>query len=138
MPVPQAQYVASSDIYPCRFITPDGAYKVKQAGVGDPIIGVSAEGTTMVAIDGMTNASCVYAARTGMPVRYYSIGTECNIESGAAFSANAYLTADADGKAVTATDGSDTNFGAQARQAATDSGQKIRCIVVPHGSQVPS
>ena len=138
MPIPQAQYVATGDILPCRFITDDGDFGAKQAGANANVIGISMEGTTMPAIDGMTNGSCIYAARTGQPVRYWGMGQIGGVTAATTFTAGTYLVADAEGKATPAVAGTSENIGAQALHACTQAGQKIRVLVLPHGAKAPA
>lgn len=137
----KTQYVAGGDIYPCRFIKEYAAgtqpFCVIQATENSRICGVSAEGTTVVAIKGVTDASCVFAATEGLPVSYFGEHDECLLEVGEAVAFGDYLISDADGKGVVAAD-SNTTIGAVALEPATTAGEKIRVRVEYQRSAIPS
>ena len=125
------QYVAGANIYPCRFITQatTAPFTVTQAVVASTFyVGISAEGTTVVPIEGYTDASSVFAATAGLPVPYWGEHDECLLEMSEACSPGDLLTSDADGKGKVGTLGTDV-IGARALQACTAAGQKIRVAV---------
>ncbi len=132
-------YVAGADIYPCRFIKfkSGSPFTVIQATANSRICGVSQEATTLVPIDGMTDSTSVFAARTGMNVPYYDEHQECLIEVGGAITAGAFVISDANGKAVAASEGN-TTIGGVALESATEAGQKIRIRVEFQRSAIPS
>lgn len=124
------QYVAGGDIYPCRFITQSASapFTVTQADASTKVIvGISAEGTSVVPIDGYTNASSVFAATEGLPVPYWGEHDECLLEVAETVNPGDLLAPDADGKGVVATSGNPV--GARALEPATAAGQKIRVAV---------
>lgn len=124
------QYVAGGDIYPCRFIKQSNTapFTVVQASAStDVIIGISAEGTTLVPIDGYTNASSVFAATEGLPVPYWGEHDECLLEMAETCDPGDLLTADAEGKGVVAS--GTEKVGARALQGSNAPGQKIRVAV---------
>ena len=124
------QYVAGGNISPCRFITQSATapFTAIQAGAGDPTFGISQEGTTVVPIDGYTNASSVYAATEGLPVPYWGEHDECLIELAGTVDVGDLLKSDADGKGVKGTAGTD-KCGARALQGGA-TGEKIRVVVL--------
>lgn len=135
----KTQYVAGGNIYPCRFIKESTAapFSVVQATANSRICGVTAEGTTVVAIKGYTDDACVYAATAGLPVPYFGEHDECLLEVGAQVAVGDYLVSDADGKGVPAAVGS-TTIGAVALEAASTAGTKIRVRVEYQRSAIPS
>ena len=125
------QYVAGANIYPCRFITQSStdSFTVTQAVANSAYyVGISAEGTSVVPIEGYTDASSVFAATPGLPVPYWGEHDECLLEMSEACVAGDLLTSDADGKGKKGTLGTDV-IGARALQACTAAGQKIRVAV---------
>lgn len=125
------QYVAGGNIYPCRFIqqSPAGTFTAIQVAVaGDPSFGISQEGTTVVPIDGYTDASSVFAATAGLPVPYWGEHDECLLEIAGTVTQGDLLKSDADGKGVTGTAGTD-KCGARALQSGV-AGEKIRVVVL--------
>ena len=124
------QYVASGNIYPCRFITQSASapFSVAQASATDQVlVGVSAEGSSVVPIEGYTDAACVYAATEGLPCPYWGEHDECLLEVAEAVDPGDLLATDGDGKGVKAS--STDIVGARALEAATAAGQKIRVAV---------
>lgn len=125
------QYVAGGDIYPCRFIKQSDTAPftaVQATSNKDDIIGVSAEGTTVVPIDGYTNSASVYAATVGLPVSYWGEHDECLLVMSEVCDAGDLLTSDANGMGKVGTAGTD-KIGARALQPCTAAGQKIRVAV---------
>lgn len=125
------QYVAGGNIYPCRFITQSSAapFTVNQADdTSTLIVGIAAEGTTVVPIDGYTNASSVYAATEGLAVPYWGEHDECLLEVAETCDAGALLSPDANGKGVVSSTAG-APIGARALEPATAAGQKIRVAV---------
>lgn len=135
----KTQYVAGGDIYPCRFIKESSTapFTVVQATENSRICGVTTEGTTTVAIKGVTDDSCVYAARVGLPVSYFGEHDECLLQVNEQVQPGDYLVSDADGYGVKATD-SNTTIGAVALEPATAAGEKIRVRVEYQRSAVPT
>jgi len=123
------QYVAGGDIYPCRFVkqATTAPFTVVQAGAADPVVGIAQEGTTVVPIDGFTNASSVFAGTAGLPIHVFGEHCECLLEVAEAVSPGDFLTPDANGKGVKATSGDPV--GARALEAASAAGLKIRVAV---------
>lgn len=125
------QYVAGGDIYPCRFIKQSGSAPftaVQASGSTDVIVGISAEGTTVVPIDGYTNSASVYAATAGLPVPYWGEHDECLLVMSETCDAGDLLTSDANGMGKVGTLGTDY-IGARALQPCTAANQKIRVAV---------
>lgn len=124
------QYVAGGNIYPCRFITQSSAapFTAIQAVADDPTFGIAMEGTTIVPIDGYTNASSVFAATVGYPAPYWGEHDEALLELGGTVAQGDLLKADADGKGVKGTAGTD-KCGARALQSGV-AGEKIRVVVL--------
>lgn len=125
------QYVAGGNIYPCRFITQSSSapFTVTQATADATIIvGISAEGTSVVPIDGYTDASSVYAATAGLPVPYWGEHDECLLEVAEACDPGDLLSPDANGKGVVSSTAG-APIGARALEPATAAGQKIRVAV---------
>lgn len=144
------QYVATSNILPCRFLTMDGsvdAFAVKTASSATPtsagnnaIVGISAEGTTVVPIEGYTDASSIYAATPGLPVPYWGEHDECLLMIGGnvtydedgstpvdTIAPGDLLTTDAEGRGIKAT--TDGQWvGARALMPGKP-GDKIRVVV---------
>jgi hypothetical protein len=85
------------------------------------------EGTSVVPIDGMTNASSVFAATLGLGVPYWGEHDECLLELGGTVTQGDLLKSDADGKGVVGTPGTD-KCGARALQSGV-AGEKIRVVV---------
>ena len=126
-----SQYVAGGNIYPCRFITQsaEAPFTVTQATAAATIIvGIAAEGTTVVPIDGYTDATSVYAATPGLPVPYWGEHDECLLEVAETVSPGDLLSPDADGKGVVSSTAG-APIGARALEPATAAGQKIRVAV---------
>ena len=123
------QYVAGGNIYPCRFVkqTNSAPFTVVQADAGAAVIGIAQEGTTVVPIDGFTNASSVYAGTEGLPIKIFGEHSECLLEVAAIVAPGTFLKSDADGKGVAASSGD--LVGARALEASTAVGQKIRVAV---------
>lgn len=123
------QYVAGGNIYPCRFISQSATapFTAIQATAGDPTVGISMEGTSVVPIDGMTNASSVFAATLGLGVPYWGEHDECLLELGGTVTQGDLLKSDANGKGVVGTPGTD-KCGARALQSGV-AGEKIRVVV---------
>lgn len=124
------QYVAGGNIYPCRFISQSASapFTAIQAAAGDATFGISMEGTTVVPIDGYTDASSVYAATLGLPVPYWGEHDDCLLEIAGTVTAGDLLKSDANGKGVTGTPGTD-KCGARALQSGV-AGEKIRVVVL--------
>lgn len=124
------QYVAGGNIYPCRFITQSSAapFTAIQAVADDPTFGIAMEGTTVVPIDGYTNASSVFAATVGLPVPYWGEHDDALLELGGTVTQGDLLKADADGKGVKGTAGTD-KCGARALQSGV-AGNKIRVVIL--------
>lgn len=135
----KTQYVAGGNIYPCRFIKESSLapFTAIQATLNSRICGVSAEGTTVVAIKGVTDDSCIYAATAGLPVPYFGEHDECLLEVSEQVAPGDFLVSDADGKGAVAAD-SNTTIGAVALEPATAAGQKIRVRVEYQRSAIPT
>lgn len=123
------QYVAGDNIYPCRFITQSSAkpFTATQAKEGESSFGISMEGTTVVPIDGYTDASSVFAANEGLPVPYWGEHEECLLELNGTVTQGDLLKSDGEGKGVKGTAGTD-KCGARALQSGV-AGEKIRVVV---------
>ncbi|MBQ9875373.1 MAG: hypothetical protein IJM30_13040 [Thermoguttaceae bacterium] len=123
------QYVAGGNIYPSRFVkqATTAPFTVVQATAGAAVVGISQEGTTVVPIDGFTNASSGFAGTEGLPIKVFGEHSECLLEVAAAVAAGTLLKSDADGKGVAASTGD--LVGARALEASTAAGQKIRVAV---------
>lgn len=135
----KTQYVAGGNIYPCRFIkeASTAPFTVVQATANSRICGISTEGTTVVAIKGVTDDSCIYAATEGLPVSYFGEHDECLLQVAEQVTPGTYLVSDADGMGVAAASGSST-IGAVALEPSTAAGQKIRVRVEYQRSAIPS
>lgn len=137
----KTQYVAGGNILPCRFIKEYVAgtepFCVIQATENSRICGVSAEGTTVVAIKGYTDDSCIYAATAGLPVSYFGEHDECLLEVGAAVAFGDYLVSDSQGRGVKSASSNKT-VGAVALEPATAAGQKIRVRVEYQRMEIPT
>ncbi|WP_321377108.1 capsid cement protein [Trichococcus shcherbakoviae] len=136
---PQLQ--ANGNIYPSRFVMVDPSDNAKciQATANAKVIGVSQVGTNYPPITDSSITVAGYAAIDGQNVELHTLGQVCHVEAGDVFAAGDYLKSDGDGKAIKiATTGTTLQrYGAQALEAATAAGQKIRCYIMP-GSERPA
>lgn len=117
-------FVANAAIGPSLFVKQVSAFRVEVAGDANRCIGVSHEGTREAPIPGITPL----AAAAEESVRIYGMGEVCEVICGAAVTANAYVTPDADGKAVTAVAGEE--YCGRALNTTTVAGQRLRIQVM--------
>lgn len=126
------------NVKPSRFVKADtSAYSVLQAtdgagSAGDVVFGISDKGTWLppVNIGSTSYFDDGYAGTTASPpITVWLTGAEVYILSGAAFSVNAYLKADSDGRGISAGTTAD-NIGALALEPATAANQLIKCRVI--------
>jgi hypothetical protein len=130
MPLYNPAFVASADINPSRFVKISGEFSVAQCSAStDSIIGISQEGSYAppggAEIYGATPT--YVAAPSGKTLKVFGPGDVTVVESSAAITAGAKLTAASDGRAVTAATGD--SFGAIALESCTGAGFKIRVLV---------
>ncbi len=132
--------VANGNILPCRFLKLDATAddRCLQAAANDKIIGISMEGARLPPLSDMVTTN--YHAIAGDPVQIYGDGDVCLVEAGAAVAVGDYLKADADGKGIPIATAGTTlqRYGAQALQAASGAGVKIRVAVMAGRSERPA
>lgn len=125
-----ATYVANGNVKPNRLVKIDSSVtppRIIQASANtDDIIGVSQIGTHNAPITGLNDG---YAAIAGMNCKVWIVGDRAQVEAGAAFNAGAELTADSQGRAVSASTGN--KVVGYARDTATAAGQLIEIQVQP-------
>ncbi len=126
MPNTSPRLVAGGDIKPSRFvmISTDNT-GIQATGAADDVIGISMEGTNKAPKS--DDLSEPLAATTGQYFKLYGDGDECLITAGAAITAGARLTSDADGRGVTATAANAS--GAIALEAAAAADELVRVQV---------
>ena len=118
------QLVAGGDILPKRFIVISAPNTVVQASAAtDKLLGI-ADGDTE---DFPQEDSDLNHTKTGNFVSYKGSGKMTLVEAGAAFTAGDYITADAQGRGVTATAGQVA--GAIAIRDAAAAGEKVHVLV---------
>lgn len=92
---PNATFLASGTIAPCRFVKQSDSYTAAQAGAGDTVIGVGQQASD--AFNSLT-----VAATSGQPIGVYGNSQECYLEFGGSVTAGDRLKSDSAGKGVTA------------------------------------
>lgn len=110
--------VAGGDIYPFRFVVLSGAYTGTQSGAASKKIIGATDGS-------VKQFNSTLNATAGDEISIQPTNT-IQIEAGDVISAGAYITSDANGKAVTATTGQTAFY--LALEAATAAGDIIRCF----------
>ena len=116
-------FTASGDIAPSRFVKITGAFKVGQCTVAkERSVGVSQEGLVDTPIPG---ASSTLAAQAGRHVGVFGPGETCLVQVGAAVTAGALLTGDANAKAIPTTTAGDIYHGIALEDQATVDGKVL-------------
>jgi len=116
-------YRASGTIRVSRFVNVSGNSTVAESTTGDALpIGISQAGGRTPPIPDVTTDP-VQSAQSGENVQVFTLGEECLLRAGAAFSAGALLMSDADGDGIGLTTGK--YHGAIALEAAGDAGELV-------------
>lgn len=110
--------VSAGNIAPHRFVKQSTAAdnKCAQCGANDIPVGISQRGTRNAPLTGWDDG---YAAIAGESLQIYGLKETCMLELGGTVTRGARLKSDADGKGVTASQGSGDNYGAIAGQSGT-------------------
>jgi hypothetical protein len=145
MPSTNRSYLAGGNIYPSRFVkldantdaaTPAGSFTVLQAADGtsnggDPVIGISMEGTDYPPINDSHITVGGYAAIAGEPLKVYGEGEECLLEIGDTVATGDSLKPDSNGKGIpVASSGTVLQKCAAIAQQSGVSGNKILVKIV--------
>ncbi len=119
------ELIAGGTIYPFRFVALSAAFTGVQSGAASKKIVGATDGSVKSGVPGTTGNTV--NAESGDQVSIQPTNT-IQIEAGAAISAAAYITSDANGKAVTAAGGETAFY--LALEAAGASGEIIRAYRV--------